>query len=234
MKHRAPWTEDEDETMRLNYPLFPAFLVAHVLGRTLGSVHRRAKTLRLSKSPQFSQHPLAHLWNGTQAPKSVAARFQPGQVPVNKGLRRPGWHAGRMKETQFKKGRAAHEARNYVPIGTEKVEPKRKVLMRKVTDDPDLFPVNRWRPVHVMAWEAANGSVPEGHIVIFKPGMKTFVSAEITVDRLEVVTLAENMRRNSYHTRYPKDLAELVMLKARLTRKINRRTKEQRDEEQSQ
>lgn len=85
-----------------------------------------------------------------------------------------------------------------------------------------------------MAWEAANGPVPEGHIVIFKPGMKTFVSAEITVDRLEVVTLAENMRRNSFHTRYPKDLAELVMLKASLTRKINRRTKEQRDEEQSQ
>ncbi|MGH8052534.1 MAG: HNH endonuclease [Stenotrophomonas sp.] len=220
--------------MRLNYPRFPAFLIAHVLGRSVCAVQRRAKTLHLSKSPQVNQHPLAHLWNGTRNPAFVAARFQPGQVPPNKGQRRPGWHSGRMKETQFKKGRLAHEARNYVPIGTEKVEPKRKVLMRKVTDDPALFSANRWRPVHVMAWEAANGSVPEGHIVIFKPGMKTFVSAEITVDRLEVVTLAENMRRNSFHTRYPKDVAELVRLKALITRKINRRTKEQRDEEQSQ
>ena len=65
-----------------------------------------------------------------------------------------------MRETQFKKGRPASEARNYVPIGTEKVDPKRKVLMRKVTDDPALFPVNRWRPVHVMVWEAENGPVP--------------------------------------------------------------------------
>ena len=67
-----------------------------------------------------------------------------------KGLRRPGWSTGRMAETQFKKGRPAIEARNYVPIGTEKVDPERKVLMRKITDDPKLFPVNRWRPVHVL------------------------------------------------------------------------------------
>ena len=119
-------------------------------------------------------------------------------------------------------------------IGTEKVDPKRKVLMRKVTDDPALFPVNRWRPVHVVVWEAANGPVPEGHIVVFRPGLKTLVAAEITADRLETVTLAENMRRNSYHNRFPPELKELVHLKARITRRVRRRIKEQEDEEQGQ
>lgn len=139
-----------------------------------------------------------------------------------------------MRESQFKKGRPASEASNYVPIGTEKVDPKRKVLMRKVTDDPAIFPTRRWRPVHVMVWEAANGPVPEGHIVVFRPGLKTLVAAEITADRLETVTLAENMRRNSYHNRFPPELKELVHLKARITRRVRRRTKEQQDEEQGQ
>lgn len=234
MKLRVPWTEDEDETMRLNYPFFPAFLVAHVLDRPLTVVHKRARKLGLAKSPLFITHPMAHLWNGTQAPESIAQRFKPGTVPPNKGKRRPGWHAGRMKQTQFKKGRAAHESHNYVPIGAEKVDRKRNVLMRKVTDDPSIVPAQRWRPVHTMVWEEANGPVPAGHFVVFKPRQKTHVASEITLDRLELVTPEQHMRRHSFHNRYPKELAELVLLKARITRKINKRTKEQRDEEQGQ
>lgn len=197
-------------------------------------MYRRASALGLQKADDFHTQPLASLWNGTQEPGSIAARFKPGYVAPNKGLRRPGWYAGRMRESQFKKGRPASEASNYVPIGTEKVDPKRKVLMRKVTDDPAIFPTRRWRPVHVMVWEAANGPVPEGHIVVFRPGLKTLVAAEITADRLETVTLAENMRRNSYHNRFPPELKELVHLKARITRRVRRRTKEQQDEEQGQ
>ncbi|EKZ1925786.1 TPA: HNH endonuclease [Stenotrophomonas maltophilia] len=231
---RRPWTADEDETLRLNWPRFPAFLIAHVLERPIAAVYRRAATLGLKKADDFHTQPLAALWNGTQEPGSIAARFTPGTTPPNKGLRRPGWHAGRMRETQFKKGRPASEAHNYVPIGTEKVDPKRRALMRKVTDDPAIFPTQRWRPVHVLVWEAANGPVPEGHIVVFRPGLKTLVAAEITADRLETVTLAENMRRNSYHNRFPPELKELVHLKARITRRVRRRIKEQEDEEQGQ
>lgn len=228
------WTDDEDETLRINWPRFPAFLIAHVLKRGRASVYRRAGQLGLKKADDFETQPLARLWNGTQEPASIAARFKPGSVPPNKGLRRPGWSPGRMATTQFKKGRPASESRNYVPIGTEKIDPKRKVLMRKITDDPAIFPVNRWRPVHVMVWEAAHGPAPAGHIVIFRPGMKTFAAADITADRLEVVTLAENMRRNTLHNRYPAEVKELIYLKARITRRINKRTKEQQHEEQGQ
>jgi hypothetical protein len=133
-----------------------------------------------------------------------------------------------MAETQFKKGRPACEARNYVPIGTEKYDAKRKVTVRKITDDPALFPANRWRPVHVLVWEAAHGPVPKGHIVIFKKGLKTLVSAEITADRLDLVTLAENMRRNTYHNNYPKEVGLAIQAKAVLTRAINKATRESR------
>lgn len=181
----------------------------------------------MQKAPDFETQPLARLWNGAQYSASIANRFKQGGNPAIKRLRRPGWAPGDMAKTQFKKGRPASESRNYVPMGTEKVDPKRKVLMRKVTDDPSIFPAQRWRPVHVIVWEAEHGPLPEGHIVIFRPGMKTFAADEITADRLEIVTLAENMRRNTFHNRYPPEVKELIHLKSRITRRINKRTKEQ-------
>lgn len=223
---RRPWTADEDETLRINWPRFPAFLIGYVLGRPRCTVYRRARALGLEKAPDFHTQPLAALWNGTQEPGSIAARFKPGTTPANKGLRRPGWTAGRMAQTQFKKGRPAQEARNYVPIGTEKIDPKRKVLVRKITDDPTLFPVNRWRPVHVLAWEAAHGPVPPKHIVRFRTGMKTFDPALITVDRLELVSLAENMAKNTIHN-YPQPIKHAMQLRGVLNRRINRLAKQQ-------
>jgi len=47
--------------------------------------------------------------------------------------------------------------------------------------------------------------------------------SEITLDRVECISLAENMRRNSYLTRYPKEVADLIRLRGALNRKINTR-----------
>lgn len=230
-KHR--WTPAEDATLRARYSDEQTEMIAHDLGLSVGRVYQRAGKLGLHKSAAFMASDAAgRIQRGRTDPRMVATQFQKGIVPANKGLRRPGWAAGRMRETQFKKGRPATEARNYVPIGTEKYDRKRKVTMRKVTDDPAVFPVMRWRPVHVLVWEAANGPVPDDHIVVFKKGLKTLVSADITVDRLDLMTLSENMRRNSYHNNYPKEVAQLIQLKGALNRKINRRQRD--DEEQSE
>jgi hypothetical protein len=148
-------------------------------------------------------------------------RFQPGQVPANKGLRRPGWAPGRMASTQFKKGSMTGAAqRNYVPIGTERLS-KDGYLERKVTDDHPV-PARRWVGVHRIVWEAAHGPIPAGHAVAFREGKRTSVADEITADRLELVSRVELMRRNSYHNNYPKEVAQLIQLKGALNRKINR------------
>lgn len=219
---RRPWSKEDDQDIRTNYPRFPAFLVAYVIGRTTCAVSQRARQLGVKKAADYYTQPIARLWNGTDHPKSIASRIKPGNVPANKGLRRPGWSRGRMAETQFKKGRAAEAAHNYVPIGTEKVCPKRKVLMRKMTDDPSVFPVYRWKPVHVLAWVASHGPIPTGHIVRFRDGMKTFKAEEITVDRLELVSLAENMRRNSLYN-YPPEIVRAIKSRGALNRVINNR-----------
>lgn len=222
------WTAAEDQLLRDRYADEQTAIIAQDLGLGLRRVYQRARKLGLSKSAAFyASDKSKRIQRGKQNPAMIASRFPKGHVPANKGLRRPGWAVGRMRETQFKKGRPAHEAHNYVPIGTEKYDAKRKVTMRKVTDDPNIFPVMRWRPVHVLVWEAAHGPVPDGHIVVFKKGRKTLVTADITIDRLDLVTLAENMRRNTYHNNYPKEVAQLIQLKGALNRKINRLSKEQ-------
>jgi hypothetical protein len=155
----------------------------------------------------------------------VGTRIQPGATPWNKG--RPGSTGTQpgCRATQFKKGRPAQDARNYVPIGSLRICAD-GYLERKLTDDPGVVPARRWVAVHRTVWEAAHGAIPAGHIVVFRLGRKTTDLDKITLDALELLTRAENMRRNSVHSKYPPEVARLVQLRGALTRQINRKAKE--------
>lgn len=217
------WTRAEDKLLRKRYPHASTAAIARDLGMRVLQVSQHAHVLGLHKSEAYLASPAAcRLRRGDEVGK--AYRFPKGHVPANKGLRRPGWHRGRMRETQFKKGRPANESANYQPIGTERICSKDGYLIRKVTDDRSLVPARRWVAVHRLVWEAANGPIPKGHAVRFKPGMKTAVAGEITLDRLELVSLADNMRLNSIHN-LPKPLKEVVQLRGRLMRQIHKREK---------
>lgn len=223
---RTKWSRAEIVALKAAYADTTTQEIARRLSRTLSSVYREARILGLKKSAAYLAGPAACRLRRRENGRHPGQQywFPKGHVPANKGLRRPGWSAGRMTETQFKKGRPAQAAHNYRPIGSEKVDRKRGVLMRKVTDDPSIFPVKRWRPVHVLVWEAKHGSIPAGHICVFKRDAKTLVRSEITVDRLEVVSLAENMLRNTIH-HLPKPLVQVIMLRGALNRKIRNRSR---------
>lgn len=221
---RRPWNDLEVALLRESYPDYMTESIAMVLGRSVGQVYRKAAALGLKKSAEhLASDAACRLRRGDEVGK--AYRFKPGHEPANKGVK--GWQAGgRSRETQFKKGAMSGAAQhNYVPIGTLRVT-KYGALERKVTDDPSLYPARRWRPVAHLVWEAANGPIPAGHIVRFLSGMHTTVEAEITVDRLECITLAENMRRNTLH-RYPKEIGDAVRARAVLNRRINHAQKHQ-------
>ena len=134
--NRKVWTAAEDSVLRERYPHESSQALATRFGCTLSSVYERAKRLGLEKTAEYLASPAAcALIRPNSA--GVAFRFPKGHVPANKGLRRPGYAPGRMAETQFRKGRLACEARNYVPIGSTKFD-KHGYLVRKVTDDPTI------------------------------------------------------------------------------------------------
>lgn len=221
LRPRSHWDVDSDALLRELYPDFPSKLLADHFGCTLTALYQRAYKLGLKKSEAYLASPYAQrLRRGDEVGK--AYRFPKGHVPVNKGLRRPGWAPGRMAETQFKKGQMCGAAQhNYVPIGTERLS-KDGYRERKVTDDHPV-PARRWVGVHILIWQEARGPVPKGMCLAFRDHDKT----HIALDNLELITRAERMRRNTIH-RYPLEVKQAIRLVGKLKRKI-----EERDEKQN-
>lgn len=212
---RRLWSRGDDAMLRDLYPDTPTSQVARRLGRTVAATYNRVFKLGLTKSPAYLASPAAcRLRRGDQVGR--AFRFPKGHVPANKGVRRPGWGPGRMKETQFRKGeRRGFAARLYKPVGTERIS-KDGYLERKVNDGLPLQA--RWRAVHLLVWEAAHGRVPRGHAVVFKNGNKR----DVRLDNLECITRRELMARNTVH-RLPKPLALTIQALGALQRKLNRK-----------
>jgi len=219
---RRPWHPDEDDVLRMLYADTPTDAIADQLGRSPSSTWQRARKLGLEKDPAYlASEAAGRIRRGDH--RGRLAGFKKGHVPANKGLRRPGWGPGRMKETQFKKGeRRGVAVTLYQPIGTERIS-KDGYLERKINDDLPLQ--RRWRAVHLLLWESENGPLPASHAVAFRNGDKT----DIRLENLECITRRELMRRNTIH-RYPKEIVQAVQLIGALRRKINRRKR--RNEEQ--
>lgn len=211
---RKVWSPHEDERLRNLYTQAPADVIAGMLGCAVDQVWRRARKLGL-RQPREVRAEISR--QRMLDPKHPARRtqFQPGLRPWNTGTRFVA--GGRSAETRFKRGRLAFEAANYLPIGTTRLN--HGYLMRKVTDDPALFPATRWEPEHRLVWIAAHGAIPPGHVVAFRPGLHTLVESEITLDRLELISRQENARRNRGH-HYPPELKEAIRTLRQLRRAI--------------
>lgn len=211
---RRYWLPSEDAELIRRYPHESTKDLANSLGRSRAATYQRARTLGLHKTAAY----LRTEQSGRLTGKTKGSRFAKGHKTWNAG--RKGWQAGgRSVQTQFKKGRPPSTARNYQPIGTERIS-KDGYVERKVTDSHPT-PARRWVGVHRLVWITAHGPVPRGCIVVFKPGAHTTDADGITADKLECITRAENMKRNSYHN-YPQPIPQLIQLRGALMRKINR------------
>ena len=216
---KAVWTEELLDDLRSFYPKYKTADVACLMGLRAPQVYAKAKQLGLAKSAAFLASPQSGRLDGI---RGGATRFQKGHTSWNKGTK--GVHTG-GEQTQFKPGQAPH---NTLPIGSTKFD-KSGVLMQKVSDAKGNNS-RRWRAVHELVWIREKGPVPAKHIVVFRPGMRTNVLEEITVDRVECISLAENMKRNTRHN-LPPELNEVVQLRSVLTRQINKRMKNHEQQE---
>ena len=216
---RRPWTPEVLAELARRYPHERTADIARDLGRSIGSIHGQANMLGLKKTPEY----MREIHGAHIVDAGARYRFNPGSAAWNKGIPGSTGNHPNTKRTQFKPGRRPEEARNYQPIGTLRIC-KDGILQRKITDDPALYPRRRWVAVHRLVWEEVNGPMPKGFIVVFKPGMASTDPAEITIDRVELITRAELMRRNTRHN-LPPEINALITVKARLTRLITEREK---------
>lgn len=219
---KGHWTPDEIAVLLALYPDQSAAAVGRALGRAPGSVHQKAAALGIKKSTAFwAGDSAGRIQRGQQHPAMLATRFQAGNAPWNKGIEYDA--KGRSHETRFKKGVLnSTAAKQWKPLGAYRLCEGQ--LQQKTSNTPG--PNNlRWTPVTRLVWQAAHGPIPDGHIVVFKPGRTTSTLEEITLDKLDCITRAENARRNSVYTRYPPEVARLVQLRGALNKQINKRQK---------
>ncbi|WP_437880873.1 HNH endonuclease signature motif containing protein [Pseudomonas sp. LRF_L74] len=217
---RSFWSPTEDAELTELYPDTPMPEIEKRLGRSVSSIYQRARTLGLKRSTEYlaTEH-AGRLKKGHQAGKPT--QFVKGQKPWNTGQK--GWTAGgRSGETRFKPGTLnGTAAEKLKPVGFERVTDD-GILQRKIRDDGP--PHKRWKAVHAILWEETHGPIPAGHLVVFRDRNRK----NIQLDNLELITRAENCRRNSIH-RYPPELKELIRLQKKLEREIRRQADEESD-----
>jgi hypothetical protein len=214
--NRRLWTAQELVVVRELYPHRPTTEIAKRLGngRTTQKVHAIAAKLGLHKSAEYA----SALAADTAAKLQVAGtrfRFPKGHPPANRGLRRPGYGPGRMKETQFKKGQISKRwDPELYAIGALRVNGDGYIDMKVCDDKPGAL---AWRALHVILWEDANGPVPPGHALCFKDRDKL----NVELPNLELITRADLCRRNSIHNLPPEIKGAITALGA-LKRRVRR------------
>jgi hypothetical protein len=213
---RRFWSAKEEAHLIELYPDTPMPRLIEVFGRPDHAIYNKAHALCLSRSDAYLASEHACRLRREDNP-GIAHRFKPGQAPWNKGAKfNPG---GRSAETRFAPGSLPHIN---VPVGTERITDD-GIRQRKVRDDGPAH--RRWKSVHAIMWEDANGDIPAGHLVVFRDRDPK----HIELDNLELVSRAENMRRNTIH-RYPPELKSTIRQLSKLKRAISEASREKQDD----
>lgn len=190
-RHRRAWTERELEDFRRLYPTESAADLSHRFGRSRKALNLMALKLGIKKAVFISQ-------------------FSKGCEAWNKGLK----NSTGTSATRFACG---SKPQTWRPIGSESVT-KEGLRTRKVSDTGNR--AADWRRVHELEWEAVNGPIPCGHILVRKDKR-----LPPSLDNLVLVNRAQLMKRNSVHTNYQPEVARLSQLRGALNRQINARTR---------
>jgi hypothetical protein len=159
---------------------------------------------------------LLRQWYAQEATPKVAAR-------LNRTL---GATYRRAKVLGLHKKRIEPRAGNAEPVGTIRKAGRQGYLFVKIAEGKPWRKV--WKRLHHVVWEAANGPLPDTHVLTFKDGNVENVALE----NLEPVPKQDWIKRYIPEHTLPAEVAEIIRLKGALTRQINRRTKKAKDGQQ--
>ena len=203
---KGKWTQEEIEILSRLYPNHYAREIAGILGRGISSIHCKASSLGLESSREKIQRTG---YETSKSPASIAARFQKGSVPLNKGKKVSPEAYSKMQPTMFKKGQ---NPVNHRDVGSERVNMDGYIEI-KVAEP------NRWRLKHRVIWEQVNGAIPKGFNVQFKNHNRQ----DCRIENLYLISKAEQMaKENSFWAKYPKEIQEIIHLKGVVNRAIHK------------
>lgn len=200
------WTWQEEAWLRKHYPDMTRFELAGPLGKTPDAVQKKATRMGLRKSAAFrSANPYRTERQRTEIAKT---RFKPGHKTWNTGMKGLDM-GGRSVDTRFKPGRLPH---NHVPVGTivPATDSRGQYTYLKIK----IAEPKTWKFLHTLNWEAVNGPVPPGHVLIFRDGNRE----NCAVENLECITRGENSSRNRWKhwNDIPQPLKQAISLKNQL------------------
>jgi len=201
------YTEAERGYIRDNYPHTPTREMAKKLGVSVNSIWNQANKMGLKKTKDC----LARMSKEHMKDPNHPGRkhfFRPGHQPWNQNKK--GWCAPGSERTWFNKG---HEPHNTKYDGHTRISKDGYIEIR--------VKKGKYRLMHRLIWEREYGPIPSGYIVIFKDGNPM----NVTLSNLKMISMAENMKRNSF-ANLPPQARELLQIKRVLTRKINQKTED--------
>ncbi|MFD2962801.1 MULTISPECIES: HNH endonuclease signature motif containing protein [Olivibacter] len=179
LKGRTRATAKQDEFIKAHALTMPLKRMARTLGVGDTLVKLRMKHLGIVVPQE-----LRDKW-------AEQSRLKKGNVPPNKGKKQVEYMSAesieRSKATRFKKGNIpanAFEKDGVITIRND----KRGVPYKHIR-----IALGEWEYLHIYNWKTANGQVPDGHVVAFKDGD----TLNPDISNLELITMGENMLRNS-------------------------------------
>lgn len=214
-KTRRNWTEAEREMIRTEFSDMTSDTLAAKLNRTVASVNQQAALMGVKKSAAHLSSDLGGRFSKCQV-LGYEHRFKKGQLPINKGKKQTDYMTPeaieRTQKTRFQKG---SDNGKQLPIGTITIlngkNGKVKII---ILGNGIRAHLNRY------TWSQANGEIPKGMIIVHKD--KDPMNCDL--ENLEMISKAENMRRNSV-LNLPPEIKEATYDIGKLTRKINFLTK---------
>jgi hypothetical protein len=197
----TPFTELQKQQIKDEYLTKPVKRLANELGCTGGRIMRFLKR------------------NGLEIPKAIIekrkrdSQKKKGDIPFNKGLKRKDYMSAssieKVKRTQFKKGNKPHNTKFDGAIVARK--DSSGVAYKYIRIEKGV-----WQLLHRHIWQQVHGEIPDGYLVAFKDGN----TENVNIENLELISMTENMYRNSKHN-YPKEIIPSLTLNKFLENKIN-------------
>lgn len=133
----------------------------------------------------FTKEQIKNYKNRKHINTGLTGYFKKGHTPHNKGKKLPPEVYAKAAPTMFKSGQLPMQTR---PVGAECWRDAGYLWVKVAMP-------NKWRLKHRVIWEAANGTIPAGHSIIFADGnCKNF-----DINNLICVSRAELARLNQRH-----------------------------------